>query len=67
MRLHGNNGFILLTATCRSATKQPGRTVALPLQQWLRERATILRYTYIAYVYFHPHIFEYSEPGVFSV
>ena len=27
--------------------------IALPLQQWLHERATLLRYTYIACHYYH--------------
>ena len=50
------DGFILLTATCSLGTIQRGRTLALPWQQWLRERATILPYTYISLVVcFNPH------------
>jgi hypothetical protein len=43
------NDFILLTATYRS-TVQTERIAAISWQQWLRERATFLRYTYIAYL-----------------
>ena len=39
--------FILLTVTL--AKNYTERIVAVPLQQWLRERATVVRYTYIAY------------------
>lgn len=42
------NGFVLLTAACRS-TVQRERIAAISWQQWLRERVTLLRYTYIAY------------------
>jgi hypothetical protein len=43
------NGFILLTAACRSTAKRE-RIAAISWQQWLRERATFLRYTYIVYI-----------------
>jgi hypothetical protein len=50
------DGFILLTATCVLGAIQRGRTFALPWQQWLRERATILHYAYISrVVYCSPH------------
>ena len=39
----------VLSATSRP-TKQRERTVAFPSQQWLRERAMMLPYTYITYV-----------------
>jgi hypothetical protein len=47
-----HSGFILLTATCRSTTIHRERIVAFPLQQWLRERAAMLRYTYNASLVF---------------
>jgi hypothetical protein len=28
--------------------------IAMPLQQWLHERASVLRYTYIAFILSHP-------------
>ena len=34
------NGFILLTATCRSTAIQVEHIVAFLLQRWLRKRAT---------------------------
>jgi hypothetical protein len=42
--------FVWLTVTC-SSTVHTERIVAFPSQQWLRERAAFLRYTYIAYVF----------------
>ena len=44
------DGFILLTATCRSITIQRELTAAFPFRQWLCEHATVLGYTYIAYL-----------------
>jgi hypothetical protein len=38
------NGFIFLTVTCSSKIL----IVAFPLQQWLREHTTMLRYMYLA-------------------
>jgi len=38
----------LLTVTC-SSTIHTECIVVFPLQQWLSERATMLRYTYIPY------------------
>jgi hypothetical protein len=38
-----------MTATCRSTALQRIRVVAFPRQQWLRERATILRNSYILF------------------
>ena len=43
------NGFILLTAACRSIIQRE-RIAAIYWQQWLRERTTFLHYTYIAYI-----------------
>jgi hypothetical protein len=40
--------FILLTATYRLTSIQRERIVAFQLQQWLRERAVSLHYTYVA-------------------
>jgi hypothetical protein len=39
----------ILLPTTSSSTPQTERLVTFPLQKWLRERGTILRYTYIAY------------------
>ena len=44
------DGFILLTATCRSTTTQRELTAAFSFRQWLCERATVLGYMYIAYL-----------------
>jgi hypothetical protein len=44
------SGFILLTATFGSTTMKVEAIIAFPLQQWLRERFTMLRYMYIAYL-----------------
>jgi len=41
---------ILLTMKC-CCTVHTERIVVSPLQQWLRERATLLRYTYMAYLF----------------
>jgi hypothetical protein len=41
--------FIFLTVTCSSTTHR-GRVVAFMLQLWLRERAVLLRYTYVAHL-----------------
>ena len=41
---------IYLTATCISATHTE-RIVVFPLQKWLRERPTMLRYAYISYLF----------------
>jgi hypothetical protein len=52
LRFRGNtrrDSSMLLPATCGS-TLQRERIVAFPWQQWLRERATVLPYTYIACV-----------------
>jgi len=43
------NTGVLMTATCQSTALQRKRIVAFPRQQWLRERATILRYSYIVF------------------
>jgi hypothetical protein len=62
------DGFILLTATCVFGTVQRGRTLALPWQQWLGERATILHYTYISLVLHHHHHHHVHEGlGMFPV
>jgi hypothetical protein len=45
--------FILLTTTCRSeiiATKERKDIVAFAQQEWLGERASLLHYTYVAYI-----------------
>ena len=42
LHFHGN----LLTATY-VGQQYEGDTIAFPRQQWLRERSTVLRYTYI--------------------
>jgi hypothetical protein len=42
------NDFTLLTSTYGSKTIQRERMVAIPRQQWLREGAVMLLYTYIA-------------------
>ena len=39
--------FLLLTGTCSCSTVHNERVVAFPLRQWLREGATVLRYTHI--------------------
>jgi hypothetical protein len=53
--------FVLLTVTCNYRIHGE-RIVAFPRQQWLRERATMLRYTYIAYLV----IVEYEhKPRIF--
>lgn len=45
------SGFILLmTAACRSATVQREHIIVFPQQQWLRDHATVLHYTCIAYL-----------------
>jgi hypothetical protein len=44
------NRFKLLTATGRSTTVQRECIVAFQWQRWLRECATILRYTYVVYL-----------------
>jgi hypothetical protein len=44
--------IILLTVTCASTT-QGGRIVAFPWQQWLRERATVLRYSPLLVLFDH--------------
>jgi hypothetical protein len=44
------NGFILLTATCRSVTIKRRYIVAFALQKWSRKRATMSRYTYVVYL-----------------
>jgi len=41
--------FVLLAVTCSSGMHREC-IYAFPLQQWLRERTVLLRYTYIAYV-----------------
>jgi len=41
--------FIYVTLTCGSTT-HTALIVAFPLQQWLRERATMFRYIYITYI-----------------
>jgi hypothetical protein len=46
--------FILLTVTC-STTVHAEWFVAFLFQQWLRERATMLRYKYIAYLVISLH------------
>jgi len=43
------NTDVLMTATFRSTALQRKRIVAFARQQWLRERATILRNPYIAF------------------
>jgi len=43
------NTGVLMTATCRSTALQRKRVVAFPRQQWLHERATILRNPYIVF------------------
>lgn len=47
LHFNGNtfNDFILLNVTCNSAV--PELSFDFPWQQWSRERAMILRYTYI--------------------
>jgi hypothetical protein len=45
--LRSSGTFAKLTVTCSSTTTHRC-TVACQLQQWLRERATMLRYAYIA-------------------
>jgi len=42
------NGFMRLTATCRSAALHRERIVAFSWQEWLRERAPLLRCGYTA-------------------
>jgi len=45
------NGVMLLTDTCRPTTIEMENIVAFPWRPWLREHATILRYSaYIAYL-----------------
>jgi len=41
--------FISVTLICGS-TAHTTLIVVFPLQQWLRERATLLRYIYITYI-----------------
>jgi hypothetical protein len=42
------------------------KLIAFPLQQWLRERALMLRYTYIASFVFHSAVFMFmSTNGIF--
>jgi hypothetical protein len=51
------------TATC-SSTKQKERIVAFPWQQWLGQRATVLRYTYISCLgisYIHHNVTLFSD------
>jgi hypothetical protein len=43
------NTGVLMTATCRSTALQRKRIVVFPRQQWLRERATLLRNPYIVF------------------
>ena len=43
---------MLMTATCQSIALQRKRIVAFPRQQWLRERATIMRNPYIVFSVF---------------
>jgi len=38
---------LMLTVTCNSTT-HTDHILEFPLQQWLQERATVLRYTYTA-------------------
>jgi len=45
------NTFVLFTATCTS-TIQRARIVVFPWQQWLRERAPVLPYTYTSRRFF---------------
>jgi hypothetical protein len=42
---------VLFTGTCRSTITWRKSTVAFPWQKWLRERPTVLRYTYVAYLF----------------
>jgi len=59
--LHCLSCFSLLTVTAtRSSIKQLERTVGFPLQERLRERATMVRYTYIACLVWNTCLEEYS-------
>jgi hypothetical protein len=49
---------MLLTVT-RTSTTHTVRTVAFSLQQWLRERATMFRYTYVAYFVYRAYTQEW--------
>jgi hypothetical protein len=42
------NGFVQTRATCMLTKMEMESFAALPWQQWFRERASVLRYTYIA-------------------
>ena len=47
-------GALYLTSVPVQGFTLPFFYIALPLQQWLHERASMLRYTYMTYLLFYP-------------
>jgi len=56
------DGFLLLTAICKSATLKWELIVAFQWQHWLRERTTMLHYTWIAYLVWDNEMVDVFEP-----